>query len=239
METTDIRGAVPIALASPEVRAAYLRKVFGTTVMGLALASVVGVASAMFIASTPALFSGYFPMVIILGLWAITNFVARPMVFGTAKWPGFFLGTVAQGASMGFILLVGLLISGQVYGNPFRLIGTALGITVATAVGLGIYVADGRREFTLLRGALAALSIPMLILMAVTFAFPNFIGGTAGIVVSGIFVLVSAAGLLYQLNVVMHEFTEDMPVEGAYTLTIGILVLFWNVLAFLSRLTRR
>jgi len=58
-------------------------------------------------------------------------------------------------------------------------------------------------------------------------------------VVSGIFVLVSAAGLLYQLNVVMHEFTEDMPVEGAYTLTIGILVLFWNVLSFLSRLTRR
>ena len=239
METTNIRGAVPIALAPPEVRAAYLRRVFGTTVLGLTLASVVGVLSAMMIAFQPALLSGYFPMVIILGLWAITNFVARPMVFGTSKWPGFFLGTIAQGAAMGFILLVGVLISGQVYGNPFRLIGTALGITVATAIGLGIYVSDGRREFSMLRGILAAVSIPMLILMAVTFAFPNLIGGTAGIVVAGIFVVISAAGLLYQLNVVMHEFTEDMPVEGAYTLTIGILVLFWNVLAFLSRLTRR
>ena len=239
METTNVRGAVPIAHASPEVRAAYLRKVFGTTVFGLTLASVVGVASAMLIALQPALLSGYFPMVIILGLWAVTNFVARPMVFGASKWPGFFLGTIAQGAAMGFILLVGILVSGQVYGNPFRLIGTALGITVATAIGLGIFVADGRREFTMLRGALAAVSIPMLILMAVTFAFPNLIGGTAGLVVAGIFVVISAAGLLYQLNVVMHEFTEDMPVEGAYTLTIGILVLFWNVLAFLSRLTRR
>ena len=236
---TEIRGAVPIALATPEVRGAYLRRVFGTTVFGLALASITGVASAMFIASQPGLLSGYFPMILILGLWAITNFVARPMVFGTAKWPGFFLGTIAQGAAMGFILLVGVLVSGQVYGQPFRLIGTALGITVATALGLGIYVADGRREFTMLRAGLAAVTIPMLILMAVTFAFPNLIGGTAGLVVGGIFVLISAAGLLYQLNVVMHEFTEDMPIEGAYLLTIGILVLFWNVLAFLSRLTRR
>ena len=230
---------VPIAQATPEVRSAYLRRVFGTTVFGLALASIVGVASAMFIASQPGLLSGYFPMILILGLWAITNFVARPMVFGTAKWPGFFLGTIAQGAAMGFILLVGVLISGQVYGDPFRLIGTALGITVATAVGLGIYAADGRREFSMLRAGLAAVSIPMLILMAVTFAFPNLIGGTAGIIVAGIFVVISAAGLLYQLNVVMHEFSEDMSVEGAYTLTIGVLVLFWNVLAFLSRLTRR
>src|SRR5690348_7892447 len=188
METTN----VPIALATPEVRSAYLRRVFGTTVFGLALASIVGVASAMLIASQPGLLSGYFPMILILGLWAITNFVARPMVFGTAKWPGFFLGTIAQGAAMGFILLVGVIISGQVYGDPFRLIGTALGITVATAIGLGIYAADGRREFSMLRAGLAAVSIPMLILMAVTFAFPNLIGGTAGIIVAGIFVVISA-----------------------------------------------
>ena len=231
--------AVPIALAPPEVRSTYLRRVFGTTVLGLALASIVGVASAWFIASQPGLLSGYAPMAIILGCWALTNFVARPMVFGNAKWAGFFLGTIAQGVSMGFILLLGLVISQQVYANPFRLIATALGVTVATAVGLGIYAADGRREFTLLRAGLAAVSIPMLILMAVTFAFPNFIGGTAGLVVSGIFVVVSAAGLLYQLNLVMHEFTEDMPVEGAYLLTIGVLVLFWNILSLLSRLTRR
>ena len=43
------------------------------------------------------------PMAIILGCWALTNFVARPMVFGTGnKIAGFFLGTVAQGAALGF-----------------------------------------------------------------------------------------------------------------------------------------
>jgi FtsH-binding integral membrane protein len=231
--------AIPIAEAAPEVRAAYLRRVLGTTVFGLALAAVVGVASAMFIATQPWLFRGFAPMALILGCWAITNFVARPMVFGNAKWAGFLLGTVAQGAAMGFILLVGAALSVQSYGDPFRLIATALGITVCTGIGLAIYASGARREFSLLRAGLSAAFIPMLILMAVTFAFPNLIGGPIGLVVGLVFVVISAAGLLYQLNIVMHEFSEDMPVEGSYLLTIGLLVLFWNILSFLSRLTRR
>ena len=239
MDQTTFHG-VAIADAAPEVRSAYLRKVLGTTVFGLALAALVGVASTMFIATQPWLFSGYWPMLFILGCWAITNFVARPMVFGTQKWPGFLLGTVTQGAAMGFILLIGILVSQQAFGNPFRLVGTALGITVATGIGLAIYVSAERREFSLLRAGLSATFIPMLILMAVSFAFPNFLGnGPLGIVVSGVFVLISAAGLLYQLNLVMHEFTEDMAVEGAYIVTIGLLILFWNVLSLLTRLFRR
>lgn len=231
--------AVAIADAPPEVRSAYLRKVMTTTVLGLAIASVVGVMSAMVIASQPWMFRGFAPMAIILGCWAITNFVAQPMVFGAAKWPGFLLGTIAQGAAMGFILLMGVVISQQSFGNPFRLIGTALAITVCAGIGLGIYASTERREFSMLRAGLSALFIPMLILMAVTFAFPNLIGGTAGILVSGVFVLISAAGLLYQLNNVLHNFSEDMPMEGAYIITIGLLVLFWNILSFLSRLMRR
>jgi FtsH-binding integral membrane protein len=231
--------AVAIADAPPEVRSAYLRRVMGTTVFGLAIASVVGVMSAMIIATQPWLLRGFAPMAIILGCWAITNFVARPMVFGQAKWPGFLLGTVAQGAAMGFILLVAVVLSRQQFDNPFRIIGTALGVTVCVGLGLGIYASSERREFSLLRAGLAATFIPMLILMAVTFAFPNLIGGTAGLIVSGIFVLVSAAGLLYQLNLVLHEFTEDMPMEAAYVLTVGLLVLFWNVLSFLMRMGRR
>lgn len=231
--------AIAIADAAPEVRSAYLRRVMAMTVFGLSIAAVVGVVSAMFIATQPWLFQGFAPLAIILGCWAITNFVARPMVFGTAKWPGFLLGTVAQGAAMGFILLVGVLISQQSFGNPFRLIGTALAITVCAGIGLGIYASSERHGFSLLRAGLSATFIPMLILMGVSFAFPNLIGGTAGILVSGVFVLISAAGLLYQLNLVLHNFSEDMPIEGAYIITIGLLVLFWNVLSFLSRLMRR
>ncbi len=238
MDQSLSRG-IAIADAAPEVRSAYLRKVLGITVFGLALAAVVGVASALAIATQPRLFSGYWPLALILGCWAITNFVARPMVFGTAKWPGFLLGTVAQGAAMGFILLVGVLVSQQAFANPFRLVGTALGITLCTGIGLAIYVSAERREFSLLRAGLGAVFIPMLILMGVSFAFPNFLGGPIGIAVSAVFVLISAAGLLYQLNLVMHEFTEDMAIEGAYIVTIGLLILFWNVLSLLTRIFRR
>ena len=238
MDQTLSRG-VAIADAAPEVRSAYLRRVLGITVFGLGLAAVVGVASTMFIATQPWLLSGYGPLILILGLWAITNFVARPMVFGTAKWPGFLLGTISQGAAMGFILLVGIVVSQQAFANPFRLVGTALGITLCTGIGLAIYVSSERREFSLLRAGLSATFIPMLILMAVSFAFPNFLGGPIGIAVSGVFVLVSAAGLLYQLNLVMHEFSEDMAIEGAYIVTIGLLILFWNVLSLLTRIFRR
>ena len=231
--------AIPIAEASPEVRASYLRRVLGTTVAGLALAAIVGTASAVFISTQPWMFSGFAPMAIILGLWAIVNFVARPMVFGTAKWPGYLLGTVAQGAAMGFILLIAAALSLQTYGDPFRLIATALGITVCTGIGLAIYVSSERREFSMLRAGLAAATIPMLVLMAAAFAFPNMLGGPIGLVVGLVFVVISAAGLLYQLNLVMHEFSEEMAVEASYLMTIGVLVLFWNILSFVTRLTRR
>src|SRR5689334_1970066 len=173
--------AIAIADASPEVRAQYLRRVLFTTVFGVALAAAVGFVSSLVIATQPWLLRGYAPLALILGCWAVTNFVARPMVFGNAKWPGFLIGTVAQGAAMGFILLVGVAISMQSYGDPFRLIGTALAVTVCTAIGLAIYASGARHEFSLLRAGLSAAFIPMLILMAVTFAFPNLIGGTAGL----------------------------------------------------------
>ena len=79
----------------------------------------------------------------------------------------------------------------------------------------------------------------MLIVMGVSFAFPSLLGGTAGLLLGGLFVLISVGSLLYQLNTVMHRFTVSMHIEGAYTLTIGILVLFWNILSLLMRSNRR
>lgn len=238
MEYTALPG-MTIAEAMPEERAAYLRKVLGLTVLGLLLSALVGMASMFAIASNPAMLSGYGPMIIILGCWALTNFVARPMVFGQAKWGGFLLGTVAQGISLGFLLLMAVIISKADTGNPFTLIGTALVATIFTGVGLAFYAASEKREFSLLRAGLSAMFIPMLILMAVSFAFPNLLNGPLGIAASGLFVLISAAGLLYQLNAVIHSFTPEMEMEGAYIITIGVLVLFWNILSLLMRLRRR
>lgn len=231
--------SVPVARASEADRITFLRKTLGMSFIGLGIASATGLATAFGLALFPMLLSGYTPMILILGMWAVTNFVAQPMVFGGAKIPGFILGTAAQGVAMGFLLLVAAFASMASIGNPFALIGLAMGMTFFTGLGMAAYVWTVKRDFSLIGAGLSAMFIPMLILMAVSFAFPAFFGGGFGIVLSAIFVVISAAGLLYQLNKVIHEYDTDMHIEGAYTISIGILVLFWNILTLLMRLTRR
>jgi FtsH-binding integral membrane protein len=230
---------IPVARASVESRASYLRKVTGLTAAGLAISALASFVSMGALVAAPSLLGGWAPMILILGLFAVNNFVARPMVFGGAKIPGFILGMSVQGLAMGFLLLAALLISGATFGNPLVLVGLAMGLTFFAVLGLGAYTFLGARNYSMLGAGLSALSIPMLILMVATFAFPGLVGGTAGIVLSGFFVVVSVGAVLYQLNAVVHRFSTDMHWEGAYTIATGILTLFWNILSLLMRLSRR
>ena len=232
-------SGAPVAEVGEEARTAYLRRVLTLTVIGLGISGVTSILSSAALALMPGLLTGWMPMLLILGCWAISNFVAQPMVFGGAKIPGFILGTAAQGVAMGFLLLAAMTVSGMALGNPFILIALAAGLTGFSALGMTAYVWIAPRNFSMIGAALSALSIPMLIVMAIGIAAPSIFGGPLGLVMSGAFVLISAGALLYQLNDVLHRFTTSMPVEGAYTITMGILVLFWNILSLLMRLNRR
>lgn len=238
MSAAGMSGVV-VAAVDADARRAYLRTVLGISCLGLFIAGAVGIVSMVTIALNPVVLRGWGPMLIILGCWAVTNFVAQPMVFGGRKWLGFVLGTATQGVALGFLLLVAVAISRQDFGNPLVLIGMAIVLTVVAGIGITSYALVERREFTMLRAALGAVFLPMLVLMGVTFAFPNAIGGTAGIVLAAIFVVVSAAALLYRVNAVVHNFTTEMTVEGGYLIAIGVIVLFWNILSLLLRLRRR
>ncbi len=231
-------SGIPVSRVSADARVDYLRRVLTITAFGLAISGATGLVSAAGLAMVPSLLGGFAPMIIILGCWAVTNFVARPMVFGAAKWPGFLLGTMTQGVAMGFLLLVAMLVSRADFGNPFVLIGFAMALTGFTGVGMAAYVWSGPKDFSMIGAGLGALSIPMLILMAVGFAFPALFGGTLGLVLCVVFVGISAAGLLYQVNEVIHNYSTEQHVEGAYTITIGLLVLFWNLLSLLLRMRR-
>jgi FtsH-binding integral membrane protein len=78
--------------------------------------------------------------------------------------------------------------------------------------------------------------VPMLVLMAIGVFFP--IGGTLGLIISAAFVVVSAGGLLWKLNLVAQEYSEEQHIEGAYEITMALLVLLWNLLVLLNRLRR-
>jgi modulator of FtsH protease len=174
-------------------------------------------------------------MVIMFGSYAIAHFVAPKMVFGEQKVAGFIVGSVFQGIAMGYLLLAAILVGQVVNGNPFGLILTALGLTGLTSAGMVAYVWANPKEFKMLGAFLSAMFIPMMILMVLSFVFP--IGGTMGLLLTGVFVVISAAGLLYQVNVVMHKLNTDQHVEGSYLITMGVLILFWNLLSLLIQLT--
>lgn len=99
-----------------------------------------------------------------------------------------------------------------------------------------VYVWFRKSEFSRIGAGLSVFGIPMLCLMALTFVMP--IGGTLGIVIAAAFVVFSAGALLYRLNHVVHNMDAGMHIEGAYELTMAILVLFWNLLVLLNRLRR-
>ncbi|MEL6347903.1 MAG: Bax inhibitor-1 family protein, partial [Myxococcota bacterium] len=141
-----------------------------------------------------------------------------------------------EGISFGWLLLSAVLIGAQT-GNPFGLIGSALVLTALTGVGLTAYVWSGPKEFKMLGAVLSTLSLPMLVLMVVSFAVPSLFGGVLGIGLTALFVVISAAGLLYQINVVLHQLGTEQHIEGSYLITLGILVLYWNILSLLMRLS--
>ena len=234
----------PIALRSapPEARVTYLKRVMLWTTGGLTIAAIVGSISAvaLYIAAAAGLTFVLSPAVSLIGImgsFAIAQWVAPKLVFGEHKLLGFLLGTVFEGISFGWLLLAAVM-TGLQTGEPFGLIGAALVLTGLTGAGLTAYVWTNPREFKLLGAALSALFVPMLLLMGVSFVFPSLFGGVLGIGLSALFVVISAGGLLYQINSVLHNLRTDMHIEGSYLITMGVLILYWNILTLLMSLSR-
>ncbi len=226
----------PAIEAPPEVRTAFLTSVAGWTVGGLLVSAFFSVISLLFVVPFALKLGTFGILGLIYGSMFISQSVARKMVYGEAKVAGFLLGTGAQGLSFGFILFATLFGLGTV-SDGLLLLMQCMGMVVLTATGMFVYVSMARRDFSLLGAGLGMLFIPMLILMAISFVWP--IGGTAGIMLSGLFVAISAGSLLYKLNFVVHTMDTRQTMEGGYELSLSIIVLLWNLLALFSRLRRR
>jgi FtsH-binding integral membrane protein len=234
--------ATPVRTARPDARAAYLQRVAAWTAGGLLIAAVTGTFSAVTIAATGLLAANQWVVfAVIMGLFFVSNTVARGMVHGGAKVGGFVLGTAAMGAAMGFLLLAAVVVSAGAYGDtgvgPFVLIGQAGGATLITGLSMTAWLASGPKDLSMVGAALRILWLPMLVLMVVSFVFP--LGGVFGLAVSAVFVVVSGLGLVYNLNQVVHVLNTDQHIEGGYEIALGLLVLFWNLLSLLMRLTDR
>ena len=231
---------VPVADSAVDARVAFLRNVGGMTLMGLVFASVMSVASMVAVVAIPALQGRWAAIGIMLGAMFGARFIGDGMVNSpdrTTQLGGFAVGTGLQGIAMGYLMLAATSLSYELYSNAFLIIGQGLGLVGLTVVGMVAYLLSGPKNLSMIGGAMAALSLPMLALMVVSFVLP--INGPFGILLSLLFVGLSAGGLLFNLNQVMHRMSTDMVVPAAYHVTLGMLVLFWNVMTLLMRLQRR
>jgi FtsH-binding integral membrane protein len=232
--------AIPVVEAGVEERVTFLRKVGMWTFLGLLVAAVTSVFSAGAVFVVPALQNQWVSIAIMLGSIFAAQFVGNSLVNrpdASSQTLGFFLGTALQGVAMGYLILTATILSYEVYANPIMFIAQALGLVGLTVLGMVAYLMTGPRQLNWIGAGLATLGIPMLILMVISFVFP--IGGTIGLLISVGFVVISAGGLLYNLNLVIHQMSTNMVIPAAYHVALGILVLFWNILTLLMRLQDR
>jgi len=236
-------AARPLTNADSNERVEYLKKVLLWTTGGLVLSAFTGLVTAAFLYVAASiglnfLFNQIVMLAVIFGSYGIAHYLAPRFVFGGQKVLGFGMGAVFQGIAMGYLLLTAISM-GMSDGSPFGLVGMALILTGMTGFGMTAYVWTGPKNFSMLGAGLSALFLPMLILMGVGIVFPGLFGGPLGVVLSAVFVVVSAGGLLYQINNVMHRLSTNQHIEGAYLITMGLLILYWNILTLLMRLNRR
>ena len=235
-------GYAPAVSGPSEARLAFLRKVGVFTFIALAVSAVIAVVSTFTIAPVVYSMGRWGGFVAVLGSFAISHYVARKMVYGSAKVPGFILAVVFEGISFGFLLLSTISympVGGtpeQAFIEGMGIIAKAMAITAASGAGMLVYVWFNKSELNMVKAGLSILGLPMLVLMVLQFVFP--IGGTLGLIICAVFVVASGAALLYRLNSVVHEYSEDQHIEAAYEISMALLVLLWNVISLLNRLRR-
>lgn len=235
-----------VYMADETSRIAYLRKVGGLTFLGLLTTAVVGLVSAFAITLVPGLASPMVSLGVMMGAYLGAQFIGRSLVRSDSmatQLIGFGVGTVLEGVAFGYLLLAAAITGMEVFGNPFMLVGQALGLTGLVSVGMLAYVATGPKELSFVKAGLAMLFLPMMALMGLQvvaiMAGWQLFGGVFGTIMSVVFVLVSTGGVLVQLNRVFHEMNTTQVIEGAFEITMGLLVLYWNILVLLMRLNRR
>jgi modulator of FtsH protease len=230
----SVYASAPTVSGPSSDRIQFMRRIGLWTVGGLTLAALVGGVSMFTVAPALMSINPWAGLIVMLATWAVAHWVCRGMVYGSAKLAGFLLACIAEGLAFGFLLLTTAWRFGVA--EATSIVAQALGLTAMTAVGMLAYVWFSKGQLRLVGAFISMAFVPMLVLMAIGVFFP--IGGTLGLIISAAFVVVSAGGLLWKLNLVAQEYSEEQHIEGAYEITMALLVLLWNLLVLLNRLRR-
>jgi FtsH-binding integral membrane protein len=223
-----------LPFSGPDVsRVAFMRKVGVWTFGGFVLTLIAGVAS-MFVVVPFVLQIPFGSIIGVLVPFFFAHYFCRKLVYGEQKVVGFILACLAEGVSFGFLFFFTILKAGPEHiGEGLFIVAEGLLITASAAFGMMLYTWFNKSDLSLVKAGLSVLFVPMLVMMGLQFFLP--MGGIFGTIVLGLFVVVSAGALLYAIHSVVHELEEDQHIEGAYEVTMKLLVLLWNVIQLLNR----
>jgi FtsH-binding integral membrane protein len=236
----------PVSMAPVDARSTFLRQVALKTAGSLSIVGVTATAASLGLVSL--LVAGVaLPWFVQLGVmvgglygsqWIGYSMIASPSA-GT-RIAGVTIGSAMLGVALSFVLVMAALVGISAYDEPLAALYLpfqALLLVGLTVVGMVGYLLVAPRNLSMVTAALSVLTLPMIALMVLTAVFP--IGGLVGVLVSAAFVAISAGGLLVSLNRVIRELGVDQSTRAAFELTVGIVLLFWNILSLLSRLNNR
>lgn len=225
-------GLVPVAEAAPEVRAAFLNKVYMTMTAGVGLAMV----------------TAYYFATAAFGSGAIQNFM-RAMVSGK----GFFLLLLAYialsfGANAAarvkglnvivfalFTAFTGIVISPLFFAaivttHSIVIVWQAFAITAVTFGALTGYVLISGKDFSFMGGFLTVGLFVLIAFMIAGFFFNSW-GFQMGMTCVGL--LLFAGFVLYDTSLIMRYLAADQWVTGALRLFVDFINMFIRVLSIL------
>lgn len=209
-----------VANAPADVRAEFIRKVYGLFFTSVLVTAVVGAFCAQ-PAVAPVL-DGMMPLLF------IANIVCIIALFFARKTSGLNIGllylfSAVEGALLGPLLMT---VNRVAPGVPAQ----AAFLTVGVFGGLSLYALQSRKDFSYLGGLLFAALIALLIAGFVMFFVQSSLLNTLYCVAG---VVIFCGYTLYDTSQIMHRLAPDEAIVGAISLYLDILNLFLFLLRLL------
>lgn len=233
MQTQQLSGTYVAAEASPDLRAAFIRR----TYQHLALAILAFMAlefvifkTGMAAAIAGVMLGGSYSWLIVLGAFMAVSWVAEKWAHSTtsrgAQYLGLGIYVVAEA-----IIFVPLLFIAVNFSTPDT-IPIAAVITGLMFLGLTVTAFTTRKDFSFLGGILKVGGFVALgvIICSIMFGF------NLGLLFAAVMVAFASAAILYSTSRIIHDYNTDQHVAASLSLFASVALLFWYVLRILTSL---
>jgi uncharacterized protein len=234
MQTQQLAGTFTAADASPDVRAAFIRRTYQHLAMAI-LAFVAlefvffktGIAAAL----ASVMLGGSYSWLMVLGGFMVVSWVAekwaRAATSRSIQYLGLGLYVVAEA-----IIFVPLLFI-AVHFSSSDTIPIAAVITGLLFLGLTVTAFTTRKDFSFLGGILKVGGCVALGIIVCSILF----GFNLGLIFASVMVVFASAAILYSTSRVIHDYNADQHVAASLSLFASVALLFWYVLRILISLS--